>query len=144
MDMKSKRLFIGALPYKFKEGELLRLFVKVGKVVDVRIIFNKWGKSRGMAYVEFENVEDAVKAKNKYHRFEIEEGRRIIVDYAKIDPLSTEEGQRNKRQAIERRKIRKNGKKKIKNPIRQTVWNQRKYGSKIGKKFAKKTKKRSK
>lgn len=89
----NKRLFIGGLPYKFNEGQLLRLFVTEGKVIDARIIHNQWGKSRGMGYVEFEDLNDAVQAKQKYHNFEIEPGRTIIVDYAQADPMSTPEGQ---------------------------------------------------
>jgi len=137
MNKESKRLFVGGLPYKYKEGQLLRLFVSEGKVIDARIVFNKWGKSRGMGYVEFENIEDAIRAKEKYHNFEVEEDRTIIVDFAKIDPMLTEEGQRNKWEAEERKKKRKKRK-----DVRQTVWDSRKHGAKVGKKFAKKTKKK--
>jgi len=89
----NKRLFVGGLPYKFTEGQLLRLFVIEGKIIDARIIHNQWGRSRGMGYVEFENQADAIRAKQKYHNYEIEPGRTIIVDYAQIDPMSTPEGQ---------------------------------------------------
>jgi len=95
----TKRLFVGGLPYKFNEGQLLRLFVTEGKVIDARIIHNQWGKSRGIGYVEFENLNDAIQAKQKYHNYEVEPGRTIIVDYAQVDPLSTPEGQQRHIQA---------------------------------------------
>ncbi|MBU4210429.1 RNA-binding protein [Patescibacteria group bacterium] len=144
MNIESKRLFVGGLPYKYKEGQLLRLFVSEGKVIDARIVFNKWGKSRGMGYVEFENIEDAIRAKEKYHNFEVEEDRTIIVDFAKIDPMLTEEGQKNKREGEARRQLKWENRKtrKRKNETRQTVWDSRKHGAKVGKKFAKKTKKK--
>ena len=95
----NKRLFVGGLPYKFSEGQLLRLFVPEGKVIDARIIYNQWGRSRGMGYVEFEDLNDAVAAKQKFHNFEIEPGRTIIVDYAQIDPMATPEGQQRHSEA---------------------------------------------
>ena len=87
--MTSKtRLFVGSLPYKYSESELLKLFVKEGKVIDVRIIKNPWGRSRGMGYVEFENQEDAIRAKENIHGIMIGD-LKIIVDFAKEDPATT-------------------------------------------------------
>ena len=97
--LPNKRLFVGGLPYKFNEGQLLRLFVTEGKVIDARVIHNQWGRSRGMGYVEFEDLNDATQAKQKFHNYEIEPGRTIIVDYAQIDPMSTPEGQQRHAQA---------------------------------------------
>jgi RNA recognition motif-containing protein len=79
------RLFVGSLPYNYTESELLKLFVTEGKVIDVRIIKNPWGRSRGMGYVQFELEEDALKAKEKYHNWHLGE-LKIIVDFAKEDP----------------------------------------------------------
>jgi RNA recognition motif-containing protein len=98
----SKRLFIGALPYRFTEGELLSLFIPEGKIISVRIMHNKWGKSRGIGYIEFENLEDAIRAKEKFHNFRVDEDRTIIVDYAAPDPFLTPEGQARHEEAIER------------------------------------------
>jgi RNA recognition motif-containing protein len=98
----SKRLFIGALPYRFTEGELLSLFIPEGKIVSVRIMHNKWGKSRGLGYVEFENIDDAIRAKEKFHNYRIDEDRTIIVDYAAPDPFLTPEGQERHQEALER------------------------------------------
>lgn len=98
----SKRLFIGSLPYRFTEGELLSLFISEGKIVSVRVMHNKWGKSRGLGYVEYENLEDAIRAKKKYHNYFIDD-RSIIVDYAQPDPFLTPEGQLRHEEALKRR-----------------------------------------
>ena len=88
----AKRLFVGSLPYNFTEGQLLGLFIAEGKVVSVQIPLDKFHHSRGMGFVEFENLDDAIRAKEKYHNFPIGD-RTIIVDFAQLDPLSTPEGQ---------------------------------------------------
>lgn len=140
MTSQTKRLFVSGVPYRFSEGELLRLFVKFGRVIDARIIFSRWGKSRGMGYVEFDKLEDAIAAKTEMHNYKLTEDRHIIVDYAKIDPFDTEEGKQRFVEAQKRRPHRKDIR-KLEGHVRETVYKQRKFGSKIGKKFAKKSKK---
>ena len=97
----SKRLFVGSLPYRFTEGELLDIFIPEGKIISLRILHNRWGKSRGMGYVEYENINDAIRAKEKYHNFRLGD-RSIIVDYAQPDPFLTPEGQARHEEALEK------------------------------------------
>ena len=97
----SKRLFVGSLPYRFTEGELLDIFIPEGKIISLRILHNRWGKSRGMGYVEYENIDDAIRAKEKYHNFRLGD-RTIIVDYAQPDPFLTPEGQARHEEALEK------------------------------------------
>lgn len=97
----SRRLFIGSLPYRFTEGELLDIFISEGKIISLRILHNRWGKSRGMGYVEFEQLDDAIRAKEKYHNFHLGD-RSIIVDYAQPDPFLTPEGKARHEEALER------------------------------------------
>lgn len=97
----SKRLFVGSLPYRFTEGELLSLFVAEGKIISVRIMHNQWGKSRGLGFVEFENLDDAIQAKEKFHNYLIGD-RTIIVDYAEADPFLTEEGRARHEEALQK------------------------------------------
>jgi RNA recognition motif-containing protein len=78
------------------------MFSPFGKIVDWQIVYDKWGKSRGMAYVEFDNLESAIEAKTKLHRSPVED-RTIIVDYAQPDPLTTPEGQHRHQEAVKRR-----------------------------------------
>ena len=151
----SKRLFVGSLPYnKFTEGDLLKLFVTVGKVIDVRIIHTRWGKSQGFGYVEFENLEDAIKAKEKFNNYRLND-RTIIVDFSRPDPFLTKEGQQRHEEAQARRQKKfknftpKNeshphrfsidqvtDKKKPTKKIRQTVYDSRRHGARVGAKFA--------
>jgi RNA recognition motif-containing protein len=105
----SKRLFVGSLPYRFTEGELLDIFITEGKIISLRILHNRWGKSRGMGYVEYEDINDAIRAKKKYHNFLLGD-RTIIVDYAQPDPFLTPEGQARHDEALERHPNRRQSK----------------------------------
>lgn len=97
----SKRLFIGSLPYRFTEGELLSLFIPYGKIISIRIMHTRWGKSRGIGYIEFENLDDAINAKKELHNHRLED-RSIIVDYAQPDPFLTPEGQARHEEALQK------------------------------------------
>lgn len=88
----SKRLFVGALPFKFTEGELVTLFAPFGRITALRIMHNQWGKSRGMGFVEYDELQSAINAKHELHNFAVEPERTIIVDYAEPDPYLTPEG----------------------------------------------------
>lgn len=103
----TKRLFVGSLPYRFTEGELLDLFIQYGKIIAVRIVKNRWGKSRGMGYVEFEDIDCAINAKNRLHDHLLQEGRTIIVDFAQPDPFETPEGKQRHIEAQESRPVAK-------------------------------------
>ena len=131
------RLFVGSLPYKYTESELLKMFVREGKVIDVRIIKNKWGRSRGMGYVQFENEIDAQNAKNNMHGLAVGD-LKIIVDFAKDDPALTEEGIKKHEEAEIKKQ--KPVFRPQKNHQRQSVFESRNFGSKIGKKFASRNK----
>lgn len=148
----SKRLFIGGVPFEFREGQLLSLFVACGKVIDVRIIKNKRGNSRGMAYIEFDNIKDAVTAQKKFHNHHVTPDRTIIVDFAKPDPFLTPEGKARHLEALKKKKeYHQQSQNKppdyprSKSPhpspshVRSSLYQSRQYGSKIGAKFARRT-----
>jgi len=116
----SKRLFVGSLPYRCTEGELLSLFIPEGKIVSVRIMHNKWGKSRGLGYVEFEDLDDAIRAKEKFHNYRIDEDRTIIVDYAAPDPFLTQEGQERHEEALKKHPNRRDNQVFLPHPDRDT------------------------
>jgi RNA recognition motif-containing protein len=160
------RLFIGSLPYNLTEGQLLELFVPYGRVVSVSIIRDRKGHSRGLGYVEFDNPESAMQAKNQMHNHPVHD-RTIIVDYAKLDPMQTEEGRARYKPrpqpttppSASRPKRRPNnfGQKpssssypskskssKSFKHLRQSVYNSRHFGSKVGAKFSKRTKSKNK
>lgn len=128
----SKRLFIGSLPYRFTEGELLDIFISEGKIISLRILHNRWGKSRGMGYVEYENIDDAIRAKEKYHNFHLGD-RTIIVDYAQPDPFLTPEGQARHEEALEKHPNRRQSKNYLPHPDSDTQeYQQRRFESHSG------------
>lgn len=88
----SKRLFVGALPFKYTEGELVTLFAPFGRITALRIMHNQWGKSRGMGFVEYDELQQAINAKHELHNYQVEPERTIIVDFAEPDPYLTPEG----------------------------------------------------
>ncbi len=127
------RLFIGSLPYKFNEGQLLSLFVPFGRIISIQIVHNQWGKSRGIGFVEFDNLDSAIDAKVKMHNYMVED-RTIIVDYAEPDPFKTPEGQARHEEALERHPQRRQQSNYSSSPStnnsRQSKWNQsRKFSS---------------
>lgn len=96
----SPRLFIGGLPYRFTEGELLSLFAPFGRIVFLKIMHTPWGKSRGIGFVEFDSVDSAATAKLKLHNHHLDVDRTIIVDFAEPDPMSTDEGRQRHQEAV--------------------------------------------
>jgi RNA recognition motif-containing protein len=156
----SLRLFVGSLPYRLTEGQLLEMFAPFGRVVSLKIMHTPWGKSRGLGFVEFDNLASAIAAKTKLHNYPLED-RTIIVDYAQPDPFLTPEGQQRHLQAVDIKEKRfarfhKNTEstEKITPPVfvkktikpvfgatRQSVYDQRTHHSHVGAKFAKRNKK---
>jgi len=58
------RLFVGGISWKADEASLSNFFSSFGKVTECRIIMDKvTGKSKGYAFVSFENPQDAEKVK---------------------------------------------------------------------------------
>lgn len=171
MDQKrspNKRLFIGSLPFRFTEGQLLELFVPFGKVVSLKIMHNRWGKSRGMGFIEFDTLESAVAAKEKMHRYKLGE-LAMIVDYSEPDPFLTPEGRARHEEALDRHPQRRQSENLTNRPApkrktfdnrspdkrtvlknfsspknfehqRQSVFDSRYHHSKVGAKFAKRNK----
>ncbi|NWI57490.1 NUCL protein, partial [Calyptomena viridis] len=73
----ARTLFLKNLPYRLTEDEIREVFENA---VDVRMVLNKDGNSKGMAYVEFKTEAEADKALEEKQGTEIE-GRAIIIDF---------------------------------------------------------------
>lgn len=156
------RLFVGSIPFRYTEGEMLSLFVPFGRIISLHITHTPWGKNRGFGYIEFDLLESAVQAKQQLHDTVVE-GRRIIVDYALPDPYSTPEGKQRHQEALHRnpKKFRhelqpENSERRQARPApkpfaypqkrssahaptdRQSVYDSRAHHSRVGAKFAKK------
>ncbi|KAL7473148.1 hypothetical protein ACHAXS_013572 [Conticribra weissflogii] len=73
-------LFVGRLAYEVTERKLLREMEAYGPVKDLKLVTDKiTGKSRGFAFVEYENEEDMKRAYRAADGMRLE-GRTIVVD----------------------------------------------------------------
>lgn len=82
--MTSTKLFIGNIPYNATEQELRELFGRGGgKVASVRVITDfDTGRSKGYAFVEMSTPDEAQKAIQDLHNFNMS-GRSIVVNEAR-------------------------------------------------------------
>jgi cold-inducible RNA-binding protein len=77
------KLYVGNLPYTVTEESLQEMFSKVGAVKSVSLIKDRdTGRSKGFAFVEMENQEDAQKAITQFNGNSIE-GRNLTVNFAR-------------------------------------------------------------
>ena len=66
-----RRLYVGNLPYKATDEDLMSLFSRAGAVDNVRVMRDQaTGRARGFAFVEMVNDEDAQKAIQEFHQFQ--------------------------------------------------------------------------
>jgi len=81
--MNPIRLFVGNLSYQTMENDLQDYFSQAGAVTSVNLMMDKMtGKSRGFAFVEFANADDANKAIEQFHGQEFQ-GRALTVNVAR-------------------------------------------------------------
>lgn len=75
-------LYVGNIAYNMSPEELRVVFSPFGNVLNVKVITDKeTGKSKGYAFVEFENDEDAEKALQALHNSQ-HKGRSLKVNHA--------------------------------------------------------------
>ncbi len=81
--MDNSKLYVGNLPFASTAQDLEALFGQVGTVSVVEIIFDKFtGRSRGFAFVTMASGDEAQKAVEKFHGYEME-GRALAVNIAR-------------------------------------------------------------
>ncbi|MCW5553027.1 MAG: RNA-binding protein [Verrucomicrobiae bacterium] len=81
--MNPTRLFVGNLSYQTGENDLQDYFSQAGTVTSVNLMLDKMsGKSRGFAFVEFANADDANRAIEQFHNQEFQ-GRSLTVNIAR-------------------------------------------------------------
>jgi cold-inducible RNA-binding protein len=81
--MNPTRLFVGNLSYQTMENDLQDYFSQVGAVTSVNLMMDKMtGKSRGFAFVEFANPDEANKAIEQFHNKDFQ-GRALTVNIAR-------------------------------------------------------------
>ena len=73
-------IFVGSLPFRLEESELRGYFEEYGEVSSVKIIMDReTGRSRGFAFVEMPDDEEAKQAIQELNGAEIG-GRAIVVN----------------------------------------------------------------
>jgi len=79
----AKKLYVGNLAYTVSEEDLKELFGQAGKVELVKIINDTMtGRSKGFAFVEMMEEEEAQKAKEMFNGYTFKE-RKLVVDDAR-------------------------------------------------------------
>jgi RNA recognition motif-containing protein len=75
-------IYIGNIAYSMTSEEIKELFLPYGNVLNVRVITDKRsGRSKGYAFVEMDNDEDAQNAIQALHESQVK-GRNIKVNSA--------------------------------------------------------------
>jgi cold-inducible RNA-binding protein len=81
--MNPTRLFVGNLSFQTMENDLQDYFSQAGAVNSVNLMMDKMtGKSRGFAFIEFANSDEANKAIEQFHNKEFQ-GRALTVNVAR-------------------------------------------------------------
>ncbi|KAK3841337.1 MAG: hypothetical protein J3R72DRAFT_369243 [Linnemannia gamsii] len=79
--LASKTLYIGNIPYSFREPEVEEMFKKFGTIVKITVVLDQYtGRNKGFAFVEYEDRKNAEEAMEKYNGFDVE-GRRLKMDW---------------------------------------------------------------
>jgi len=80
------KLFVTNLPFKLGEEDLRELFSRCSTLTDVKLIKHReTGKSKGYAFLEISDIDEAQQAIQDLHQKEVE-GREIIVQVAEERP----------------------------------------------------------
>ncbi len=77
------KLFVAGLPYDFDDAELMEFFEKFGKVNSAKVAIDKGtGKSRGFAFVDMANDEEAREAIDGLNGLELGRNKTMVVKEA--------------------------------------------------------------
>ena len=81
--MKTRKLYVGGLPYSTTEAALEDLFGGYGTVESARVITDRTtGRSKGFGFVEMETQAEAEAAARELNNYQLE-GRTLAVNEAK-------------------------------------------------------------
>jgi cold-inducible RNA-binding protein len=77
------KLFVAGLPYDFDDAELMEFFEKFGKVNSAKVATDReTGKSRGFAFVDMANDDEAREAIESLNGLELGRGKTMVVKEA--------------------------------------------------------------
>ncbi|HHU33720.1 MAG: RNA recognition motif domain-containing protein [Bacteroidales bacterium] len=78
-------IYVGNLPYKIRDKQLMGLFQSYGEVSSARVIIEKEsGRSKGFGFVEMPNDEEANSAIKELNG-SLVEGRNIVVNESTVE-----------------------------------------------------------
>ena len=81
-EVNNKKLYVGNLSWNVNDDSLRAAFAEFGEVVSAQVAMDRMtGRSRGFAFVEFANAEDAAKAVAGLDGHELD-GRELRVNIA--------------------------------------------------------------
>ncbi|KAM3086608.1 hypothetical protein ACMFMG_000734 [Clarireedia jacksonii] len=63
----SAKILVENIHYDLTEDDLWDLFERMGRVVTLKLVYDRAGRSEGLAYVTYENPRDAQKAVDEFH-----------------------------------------------------------------------------
>ena len=79
----SNNIYVGNLPWSFKDDSLRELFEEHGEVTDAKVIVDRMsGRSRGFGFVEMAGGDEAGAAIEALNGYEVD-GRELKVNEAK-------------------------------------------------------------
>src|SRR4029079_3282553 len=77
------KLLVAGLPYDFDDAELMEFFEKFGKINSAKVAIDKaTGKSRGFAFVDMMNDDEAREAIESLNGLELGRGKTMVVKEA--------------------------------------------------------------
>lgn len=89
MDLPSRVIYVGSIPYDQTEEQILDIFKTVGPVANIRLVFDKEsGKSKGFAFVEYVDPGSAASAVRNLNNYQIG-SRNLKVDFSRETSVSS-------------------------------------------------------
>lgn len=115
----SAYIFIGGLNFRMTEGDLVIVFSQYGEVVDCRLARDqKAGKSRGFAFLAYEDQRSTVLAVDNLNGIELC-GRTILVDHVRQYKIPREylETEEDKKKRKEKEKAKREKEKRMRGEV---------------------------
>lgn len=89
MDIPSRAIYVGSIPYDQTEEQILDIFKTVGPVANIRLVFDKEsGKSKGFGFVEYVDPGSAASAVRNLNNYQIG-NRSLKVDFSRETSITS-------------------------------------------------------
>ncbi len=85
MNQQNQKLYVGNLNFEANEEQVRELFGTYGEVAEVKIVMDRFtGRSRGFAFVRFNDADAAGKAKEALNGQPFQ-GKTLVIDWARME-----------------------------------------------------------